>query len=277
MSKCTLICCIDGSIARRDEINGDLIGMGDWDSRKCREWIELNQGRVVYGYCPHEADIYYISDPDFGVPGNYDRVQVMMKLARERGKKIYNDLDALRLSLDTIKSIRMVNVTMFDMYKELCLFVFNNPWKNTIKYKKMKGLLVDSILMGANDGYLLRWGESNSGLRYFEREPLYDGIRVRNDAWVIKAKLSKIQDELKDLVDNGLHYNAKFYHSMISMPSTPEMWRMACDGQFIESMCGYFRGNLFESFKKQVSSGEDVEDEEKDYPMGPYIVQHTGS
>jgi hypothetical protein len=161
--------------------------------------------------------------------------------------------------------------SIFKAYDELTQFIFRNPWENTIKYKKAKSLLVDSMLMGSKTGVLLRWTCSDD-LDEFVPQPIYhDGV-YHNDEAVLMAKKDDIRKEVDTLIELNLPLNANMYWSMINAPSTPENWSLAMDLQFLETMAGYFRGNLDPAFRKQVAGA--IEPKES-YPMSEHITSFT--
>jgi very-short-patch-repair endonuclease len=178
-----------------------------------------------------------------------------------------------RLLVDKMQDEDVSNRSLSLFFNELTLFIFQDPWANTIAYKKAKSVLVDSILMGATGGIMLQWGKGHDGLRNYQIKNIVqdDGV-VWNDSVVVKAKIGAIKEELIKLTELGLPHNARFYASMITAESTPDNWKTAMDATFIEVHGGYFRGNLDPAFRKQIAGALP---EREHYPMGEYIVSYV--
>jgi hypothetical protein len=163
-------------------------------------------------------------------------------------------LEAASLSHQKKYNSRFVpgsDMKVIEPYIELVVFLFQNPWVNTIKVKKYTGLFKTMTFSLTKSGQCIKWERPHSDFPVLKDFSL--GEIPGNDSAAYQVSIEGLAADKRELEGLGLRKLLFWYISMLSADVNADTVAMSSELSFIETICGFFRGNELASHKKQVA------------------------
>jgi hypothetical protein len=148
-------------------------------------------------------------------------------------------------------------VVLSEAWEQLCMFIFKNPWVNTLAIKKATGVVKNCMFMRSKKGDALDW--QNVDVPDENKRIILSGFAKRslsnypvNDEASFQSTKVGILKDLKGLKEQGNVLLANWFWNMVHGDVTEDNMAQASELVFIETVSGYLRGNPSRSHVEQV-------------------------